>query len=86
MIFQETAVGAASRSGRLGAASIHLNDLQRSGLDTFQATHIDRRRRGSRRVGAESERRAAASWAKMVLDDVLVESVRGEIALRRQNA
>src|SRR5215470_1094746 len=65
------------------AAAVEGRDLQRGRLDALEAADVHRGHGLAVRAGAEAEGRAAAGRAEMVLDDVLVEHVGGERALRR---
>src|SRR5882724_11047470 len=74
--------GDAVSSARSAAAAVEGHDLEGRGRDAFEAADIDGGHGLARRVSAESEGRAAAGRAEMMLDDVLVEQVGGERAFR----
>src|SRR3977135_95899 len=63
------------------AAAVVGHALELADLDVFEAACVDRRRRISRRVGAQAEGLTAAGGAKAVLDHMLVEEVGRQLAV-----
>src|SRR5262249_46003503 len=64
------------------AAAVERHHLEGRRLDTFQAPDVHGRRRRTRFVAADGERRAAACRAEVMSDLVAPEGVAGEIGLR----